>query len=64
MAETMLYPTVKRFLEAAGFRVKGEVNGCVVVSVRDGEPSQPTIVDMKVRRLTSAAGGHPHARGG
>ena len=25
MSETTLYPTVKRFLEAAGFRVKGEV---------------------------------------
>jgi hypothetical protein len=27
MFETLLYPTVKQFLEAAGFHVKGEING-------------------------------------
>jgi hypothetical protein len=27
MSETSLYPTVKRFLEAAGVRVKGELSG-------------------------------------
>ena len=37
MAETALYPTVKRFLEAAGFAVKGEVCGCDIVAVREGE---------------------------
>ena len=37
MLETALYPTVKRFLEAAGFDVKGEVDGCDVVAVRDGD---------------------------
>jgi len=36
MSETSLYPAVKRFLEAAGFQVKGEVNGCDVVAVRPG----------------------------
>src|SRR5471032_457535 len=47
MSETALYPTVKRFLEAVGFHVKGEVNGCDVVAVRDGEPPQLTVVEMK-----------------
>jgi hypothetical protein len=48
MSETALYPTVKRFLEAAGFRVKGEINGCDVVAVRDDVPIQVTIVEMKL----------------
>ena len=47
MSETALYPTIKRFLETAGFRVKGEVNGCDVVAVRDGDPPQLTVVEMK-----------------
>ena len=48
MSETTLYPGVKRFLEAAGFRVKGEVEGCDVVAVRDDEPLQLTVVEMKL----------------
>ncbi len=47
MAETALYPTVKRFLEAAGFAVKGEVCGCDIVAVREGEPPLLAIVEMK-----------------
>jgi hypothetical protein len=47
MAETMLYPTVKRFLEAAGFHVKGEVNGCDVVAVRDCDPPYLTVVEIR-----------------
>ena len=47
MAETALYPSVKRFLEAAGFVVKGEVCGCDIVAVRDGEPPLLAIVEMK-----------------
>ena len=47
MAETALYPAVKRFLEAAGFAVKGEVCGCDIVAVRDGEPPLLAIVEMK-----------------
>jgi hypothetical protein len=38
---------VKRFLEAAGFAVKGEVCGCDIVAVRDGEPPQLAIVELK-----------------
>ena len=37
MPETSLYPAVKRFLEAAGFEVKGEVNGCDILALRHGE---------------------------
>lgn len=48
MSETSLYPIVKRFLETAGYRVKGEVAGCDVVAVRDGEPLQLTVVEMKL----------------
>jgi hypothetical protein len=48
MSETSLYPVVKRFLEAAGFQVKGEVAGCDVVAVPDGEPPQLTVVEMKL----------------
>jgi hypothetical protein len=48
MPETSLYPAVKRFLERAGFSVKGEVNGCDVVAIRDGEPQQLVIVEMKL----------------
>jgi hypothetical protein len=47
MAETALYPTVKRFLEGAGFSVKGEVCGCDIVAVREGEPLLLAIVELK-----------------
>ncbi|HXC90678.1 MAG TPA: DUF2161 family putative PD-(D/E)XK-type phosphodiesterase [Stellaceae bacterium] len=47
MAETALYPTVKRFLEGAGFVVKGEVCGCDIAAVRDGEPPLLAVVEMK-----------------
>ncbi len=48
MLETSLYPAVKRFLEAVGFKVKGEVNGCDVVATQDGEPPRLVIVEMKL----------------
>jgi hypothetical protein len=48
MPETSLYPAVKRFLEASGFRVKGEVNGCDAVAVQDGEALRLAIVEMKL----------------
>lgn len=47
MREIALYPSVKRFLEAAGFAMKGEVCGCDIVAVRKGELSQLAIVEMK-----------------
>jgi hypothetical protein len=48
MLETSLYPAVKRFLETAGFRVKGEVKGCDAVAVHDGEALRLAIVEMKL----------------
>jgi hypothetical protein len=48
MSEISLYPVVKRFLEAAGFDVKGEVIGCDVVAVRRDEPLTLAIVEMKL----------------
>jgi hypothetical protein len=48
MPETSLYPAVKRFLEDAGFRVKGEVHGCDAVAVRDGEKLHLAVVELKL----------------
>lgn len=44
--ETELYEPVKRMLEQLGFSVKGEVNGCDLVAMREGEPD-PVIVELK-----------------
>ncbi len=46
--ETALYPPVKTFLEAQGFAVKGEICGCDVVAVRDGEPKLVVITELKL----------------
>ncbi len=43
--ETALYAPVKALLEAQGYEVKAEVNGCDVVAVRGDEP--PLIVELK-----------------
>jgi hypothetical protein len=48
MQETALYPTVKRFLEAAGFEVKGELNGCDIVGVHGRESLRLAVVEMKL----------------
>lgn len=48
MREAALYPAVKRFLAARGFEAKGEVGGCDVVGVRDGEPPVLVIGEMKL----------------
>jgi hypothetical protein len=48
MSETSLYPAVKRFLQSAGFDVKGEVQGCDVVAVRADIPLTLAIVEMKL----------------
>ena len=45
MHETDLYLPIKTFLEAQGYSVKGEVDGCDVVAVRGEEP--PVIVELK-----------------
>jgi hypothetical protein len=43
--EVALYAPVKALLEAQGYEVKGEVNGCDVVGTRGDEP--PVIVELK-----------------
>jgi hypothetical protein len=48
MSEVSLYPAVKRFLESAGFDVKGEVKGCDIVAVRTAEKLRLAIVEMKL----------------
>jgi hypothetical protein len=45
MLETDLYPPVKRFLEAQGYAVKGEIKECDIVAVRGDDP--PLIVELK-----------------
>lgn len=47
MAEVELYGPIKRFLEAQGYTVKGEVGACDVVAVREAEP--PVVVELKER---------------
>jgi hypothetical protein len=44
--EVELYAPVKAFLEALGYDVKGEIAGCDLVAVRDGE--RPIIVELKL----------------
>ncbi len=45
LRETDLYPPIKRFLQAQGYEVKGEVADCDVVACRDGE--DPVVVELK-----------------
>ncbi len=43
--EQTLYPPVKALLEAQGYDVKGEVNGCDLVAIRGKE--SPLVVELK-----------------
>jgi len=47
-AEMALYQPVKAFLEAAGFTVKGEIRGCDMVALRDGEPTILVVTELKL----------------
>lgn len=47
-AETELYEPIKRWLERQGYTVRGEVRGCDVVAVREGE-RLPVVVELKRR---------------
>lgn len=47
-AETELYAPIKKWLEGKGYLVRGEVKGCDIVAVRDGEP-WPVVVELKKR---------------
>lgn len=45
--EVELYGPIKRFLEAQGYEVKGEIGACDIVAVRDEEG--PVVVELKER---------------
>jgi hypothetical protein len=46
--ESSLYLPVKLFLEKLGFEVKGEVRGCDLVALREGEPPVVVIGELKL----------------
>jgi hypothetical protein len=46
--ETSLYQPVKRFLEGLGLEAKGEVCGCDVVAIAEGEPVAVVIAELKL----------------
>ena len=46
MRETDLYPPLRDYLEAQGYRVRAEVNGCDVVAEKDGDF---IVVELKIR---------------
>ena len=46
--ETSLYLPVKTFLEGAGYTVKGEVGGCDLVGLSDGDPSVVVVCELKL----------------
>lgn len=48
MRESTLYGPVKRFLEAQGFEVKGEVGPCDLVAVRGGDPPLVVVAELKL----------------
>jgi len=47
MPEVDLYEPIKRFLEAQGYAVKGEIGPCDIVAVRGDEG--PVVVELKER---------------
>jgi hypothetical protein len=47
LTEVELYGPIKRFLEAQGYRVKGEIGPCDIVAVRGDEG--PVVVELKER---------------
>ena len=48
LAESDLYPPVKRFFGAQGFEVKGEVGGCDAVATKPGAPEVLMIAELKL----------------
>ena len=46
--ETSLYAPVKRYLEGLGFEAKGEVCGCDLVAVKEGETAAVVIAELKL----------------
>ena len=45
--ETTLYEPVKRFLQGHGYAVKGEVGGCDLVGILEGEPPLIVVCELK-----------------
>ena len=48
VAEVELYEPIKRFLEAQGYAVKGEIGACDILALR-GEDAAPVVVELKER---------------
>ena len=46
--ETTLYLPVKSYLEGLGYHVKGEIGGCDLVALGDGEPPVVVIGELKL----------------
>jgi hypothetical protein len=46
--ETALYLPIKTFLEKAGYAVKGEIGGCDLLGLSDGEPPLVVICELKL----------------
>jgi len=46
--ETSLYLPVKGFLEKAGYVVKGEIGGCDLVGIAEGDPSVVVVCELKL----------------
>lgn len=46
--EKSLYLPVKAYLEAAGYTVKGEIGGCDIVGLSDGDPSVVVVCELKL----------------
>lgn len=48
MRETDLYAPVKAYLERLGYRAKGEIGGCDLVALKDGDPPVVVIAELKI----------------
>lgn len=46
--ETSLYAPVKAFLEERGFAVKGEIGGCDLLGLQNGEPTIVVVGELKM----------------
>jgi hypothetical protein len=46
--ETALYLPIKLFLEASGYSVKGEIGGCDLMGLTEGEPPVVVICELKL----------------
>ncbi|MDI6025204.1 DUF2161 family putative PD-(D/E)XK-type phosphodiesterase [Corticibacterium sp. UT-5YL-CI-8] len=48
MLESDFYHPLKAFMETLGYSVKGEVNGCDLLALREGEPPVLVVCEMKL----------------